>query len=105
MWGVREARRGTVARLVFAFGVTLTLVSFGGTAQAATDEDDSRPEVIVGAVRDQYKDDAGKKIVENVPGVEVIITVEGGAEVVRLVTDDRGSSAPKSPNLETTSWS
>ncbi len=97
MRGVREARRGTVARLVFAFGVTLTLVSFGETAHAATDEGDTRPEVIVGAVRDQYKDDAGKKIVANVPGVEVIITVEGGAEVVRLVTDDKGEFRTEVP--------
>lgn len=98
MRGVREARRQAIARLVFAFGVTLTLVSFGGNAQAATDEDDSRPEVIVGAVRDQYKDDAGKKVVENVPGVEVIITIEGGAEVTRLITDDKGEFQTEVPD-------
>lgn len=98
MRGVREARRQNIARLVFAFGVTLTLVSFAGTARAETDEDDTRPEVIVGAVRDQYKDDTGKKIVENVPGVEVIITVEGGDELARLITDDKGEYRTEVPD-------
>ena len=98
MRGVQEVRRSTIARLVFACGIALLLVSFGGTAQAATDEDDTRPELIVGAVRDQYKDDAGKKVVENVPGVEVIITLEGGEEVARLVTDDKGEFQTEVPD-------
>jgi len=98
MRGVQEVRRSTIARLVFACGIALSLVSFGGTAQAATDEDDTRPELIVGAVRDQYKDDAGKKVVENVPGVEVIITLEGGEEVARLVTDDKGEFQTEVPD-------
>ena len=97
MRGVHEARRSAIARLVFACGVALSLVSFGGSAHAATDEDDTRPEVIVGAVRDQYKDDAGKKVVENVPGVEVIITLEGGAETARLTSDDKGEFRTEVP--------
>lgn len=97
MRGVHEARRSAIARLVFACGVALSLVSFGGSAHAETDEDDTRPEVIVGAVRDQYKDDAGKKVVENVPGVEVIITLEGGAETARLTSDDKGEFRTEVP--------
>ena len=97
MRGVHEARRSAIARLIFACGIALSLVSFGGSTHAATDDDNTRPEVIVGAVRDQYKDDAGKKVVENVPGVEVIITVEGGAEVTRLTTDDKGEFRTEVP--------
>ncbi len=97
MRGVHGARRSAIARLIFACGIALSLVSFGGSAHAATDEDDTRPEVIVGAVRDQYKDDAGKKVVENVPGVEVIITLEGGAETARLTSDDKGEFRTEVP--------
>jgi neutral amino acid transport system permease protein len=97
MRGVHVTRRSVISRLLFAFGVSLTLVAFGGNAHAAADDDDARPEVIVGAVRDQYKDDSGKKIVENVPGVEVIISLDGGEEVVRLITDDLGEFRTEVP--------
>lgn len=87
------------SRIVFALGVLTFLVSFPGGANAATneDEDDARPEVVVGAVRDQYKDDTGKKVVENVPNVEVIITAEDGVEVARLVTDGEGEFRTEVP--------
>lgn len=97
MRGVRGMRTGTVMRLLFAFFVSCGFVALSGSVHAASNEDDSRPEMIVGAVRDQFKDDAGKKVVENVPGVEVIIAVEGGAEIARLTTDDKGEFSTEVP--------
>lgn len=97
---VRE--RGVTLRLIVGISACIFGLGFAGGANAASDEDDTRPQVILGAVRDQYKDEAGKKIVDNVPGVEVIITTEDGEEIARLITDDGVSSAPRCLRQATT---
>jgi branched-chain amino acid transport system permease protein len=92
---VRE--RGVTLRLIVGISACIFGLGFAGGANAASDEDDTRPQVILGAVRDQYKDDTGKKIVDNVPGVEVIITTESGEEIARLITDDNGEYRTEVP--------
>lgn len=83
---------------LLAFVVALAL-GFGieSSAQASADSDE-RPEIILGAVNDQYLDDEGKRVREPVPGVEVIISTESGTEVARVVTDEAGAFRVEVPD-------
>lgn len=106
MRGHAVRQRGLVLRLIVGIAALVFGLGFAGGVHATADDDTdgavsggstARPQVILGAVRDQYKDDTGKKIVENVPGVEVIITTEAGEEIARLITDDKGEFRTEVP--------
>ncbi len=86
----RLALAGFVACLSLGFAVD--------TGVHASADPDERPEIIVGAVNDQYLDEDGNRVREPVPGVEVIISTEAGAEVVRVVTDDEGKFSTEVPD-------
>ena len=94
-------QRGFILRLIVGIAALVFGLGFAGGVHAAADDDSgestARPQVILGAVRDQYKDDTGKKIVDDVPGVEVIITTETGDEIARLITDDKGEFRTEVP--------
>ena len=104
MRGHAVRQRGFILRLIVGIAALLFGLGFAGGAGATADDEageessgTARPQVILGAVRDQYKDDTGKKIVDNVPGVEVIITTEAGEEIARMITDDKGEFRTEVP--------
>jgi len=84
--------------MLSAFVVSLALGFAVDTSADATAESDERPEVIVGAVNDQYLDEDGTRVREPVPGVEVVISTETGTEVARVVTDDAGAFRAEVPD-------
>jgi branched-subunit amino acid ABC-type transport system permease component len=86
----RLAFAGFVASLALGFAVD--------TPVRASAESDTRPEVIVGAVNDQYVDDDGNRVREPVPGVELIISTDTGDEIVRVVTDEAGAFRVEVPD-------
>ena len=104
MRGHAVRQRGFILRLIVGIAALLFGLGFAGGAGATADDEageessgTARPQVILGAVRDQYKDDTGKKIVDNVSGVEVIITTEAGEEIARMTTDDKGEFRTEVP--------
>lgn len=86
-------------RLVIAGFVACLSLGFAiDSPVGATADPDERPEVIVGAVNDQYLDEDGKRVREPVPGVEVIISAGNGDELARVVTDDEGKFSIEVPD-------
>ena len=85
-------RGANIARMSLAgFVVTLALGFAMDTNAHASADSDKRPEVIVGAVNDQYLDEDGKRVREPVPNVEVVISTEAGDEIARVMTAVDGS--------------